>query len=159
MHDGSGCKASSKINESHTVKYFNNFFLSKKKMDVSVNVTLIHHAQIQMNKKPCFMGERSKAYFCQCYNVILKFKFYKGGGVDLTPRSLIASDQYYSHFIPSSPLSPSLYLTIGNLLWMFAWGLNKDVYSISRSLQSICTILPYVTWHLSNVELIFTLVV
>lgn len=53
MHDGSGCKASSKINESHTVKYFNNFFLSKKKMDVSVNVTLIHHAQIQMNKKPC----------------------------------------------------------------------------------------------------------
>lgn len=131
-------------------------------MDVSVNVTLIHHAQIQMNKKPCSMGERSKAYFCQCYNVnFVNSNFTRGGwgGVDLTPRSFIASDQYYSHFIPSSPLSPSLYLTIGNLLWMFAWGLNKDVYSISRSLQSICTILPYVTWHLSNVELIFTLVV
>lgn len=63
MHDGSGCKALSKINESHTVKYFNNFFLSKKKMDVSVNVTLILHAQIQMNKKTLFHGEKVQGLF------------------------------------------------------------------------------------------------
>lgn len=94
VHDGSGCKASSKINESYTVKYFNNFFLSKKKMDVSVNVTLILHAQIQMNKKTLFHGEKVQGLFlpmlqckfCKLKFEILKFKFYKGGGGGLDPK-------------------------------------------------------------------------
>lgn len=69
MHDGSGCKELSKINLT--------LFLSKKTLDVSVNVTLMHHdAQIQfrMNIEHWFF-------------VCLGFFFWsrEGGGVRSRP--------------------------------------------------------------------------